>query len=120
MKRLFMDPYVVLLLAATAAFVSLLLGGLISGSSPQAPAPDPLAALQSATLCPSYDVAFWSRLASEDPQKVEQGRAYCATHHDRPNCQALATASFLSSPAAGIGLLPRPRARRLSRSLEWT
>jgi len=94
MKRLAASPYTVLVLAAVAALLALVFG---QGSSPQAPAPDPLAALSSPTLCPSYDVAFWSRLAAVDPQRVKEARAYCATHHGRPNCQALATASFLST-----------------------
>jgi hypothetical protein len=94
MKRLATSPYTVLVLAAVAALFALVLG---TWSSPQAPAPDPLAALSSATLCPSYDVAFWSRLGAVDPQLVKEARAYCATHHGRPNCQALSTASFLAT-----------------------
>lgn len=128
MKRLATSPYTVLVFAAVAALSALVFGP--GSSPPQAPVPDPLAALASPTLCPSYDVAFWSRLAAVDPQRVKEARVYCATHHGRPNCQALATASFLSTltgvQAPGGEGLPgpspssaAPRERRLSRSPEW-
>jgi hypothetical protein len=94
MNRLATSPYTVLVLAAVAALFALVLG---TWRSPQAPAPDPLATLASHTLCPSYDVAFWSRLAAQDPERMKEAQAYCATHHDRPNCQALSTASFLAT-----------------------
>ena len=107
--KLATSPYAVLVFAAVAALSALILGW---SHSPAAPAPDPLAALRSHTLCPSYDIAFWSRLAAVDPGRVKEARAYCATHHDRPNCQALATASFLATlkrdSARGGGDLPAP------------
>ncbi len=94
MNRLATSPYRVLVLAAAAALFALVLG---TWRSPQALAPDPLAALASHTLCPSYDVAFWSRLAAQDPERMKEAQTYCATHHDRSNCQALSTANFLAT-----------------------
>ena len=98
MNRLATSPYLVLLLAAAAALLAL---GLGAARPPAAPAQDPLSVLSSATLAPSYDVAFWSRLAAADPRRLAEAQAFCDTHHNRPNCQALKTAVFLAGLKAG-------------------
>ena len=93
MKRLASSPSTIPVLAVSAALLALAVGFL---TSPPAPPQDPLDVLRSPTLSPSFDAAFWSRLAAEDPGLLERGAAYCASRSDRPNCQAVRTAWLLT------------------------
>lgn len=70
---------------------------LLSACSGAGPEGDPIESLESSSLSPDFDAAFWQQEAAEGTDTWEQAVAFCMDETDRPlpNCSVVLKTAFI-------------------------
>lgn len=70
---------------------------LLSACSAAGPEGDPIESLESTSLSPDFDAAFWQQEAAEGTDTWEKAVAFCMEETDRPlpNCSVVLKTAFI-------------------------
>ena len=93
LKTFLSKPYFLPAMAILAALAALLAGYRAAHTRP----PSPAEILHQDTLDTTYDPAYWTALAREQPDLYQRALLYCVAHPLRPNCDALRRQAFTTS-----------------------